>query len=96
MTVGDSLNTGTIPMRFSNTPSTSDAMRASEITVRGYPWQWSGAEDFTDKSYFETQIFGGISLKDVEKIYVPYGNMDFDADAFAKVFPDIEFVGYDS
>jgi formylmethanofuran dehydrogenase subunit C len=96
MTIGDSLNTGTIPMKLNKTPSTSDAMKASEITVRGYPWQWSGAEDFTDKSYFETQIFGGISLKDVEKIYVPYGNMDFDADAFAKLFPDIEFVGYDS
>jgi hypothetical protein len=96
MTIGDSLNTGAIPMRLGRVPSVSDAIKASVSQVRGYPWQWSGAEDWADRDYFETQIFGGVSLNDVEKIYVPYGNMDFDADAFAKLFPNIEFVGYDS
>jgi hypothetical protein len=96
MTIGDSLNTGSIPIKLGKTPSVSDVIRASVEQVRGYPWQWSGAEDWADRDYFETQIFGGISLKDVEKIYVPT-NWDLDsADTFASKFPDIEIIPYDS
>ena len=96
MTIGDSLNTGAIPMRLGRVPSVSDTIKASVSQVRGYPWQWSGAEDWADRDYFETQIFGGVSLNDVETIYVPT-NWDLNsADTFASKFPDIEIIPYDS
>ena len=96
MTVGDSLNTGAIPMKLGKTPSTSDVIKASVVQVRGNPGQWSGSEDWADRDYFETQIFGGVSLKDVEKMYIPT-NWDLDsADTFASKFPDIEIIPYDS
>jgi hypothetical protein len=98
MTVGDSLNRKSMPMKLNKTPSVSDVIRASQFTLRNGEDDWSGAEDWADKDYFETQIFGGVSMKDVEKIYIPESNSYYkdiikDKD-FSSKFPDIEIIPY--
>lgn len=95
MTIGDSLNRKSMPMKLNKTPSVSDVIRASQSSLRNGLDSWTGAEDFMDDDYFETQIFGGVSMKDVEKIYVSNDMIDT-ANDFASKFPDIEVIGYDS
>jgi hypothetical protein len=102
MTIGDSLQTGAIPMRMNKTPKVSDVIKATDgqiVSAIKTGYEFDSAE-FTEDNYFETQIFGGVSLKDIEKIYVPFG---WDSeDSFLSFISknslipsDIEIVPYD-
>ena len=104
MTLGDSLNRKSISMKMNKTPSVSDVIRATEHDLRGNSMGWSGLEDYMDFNYLETQIFGGVSMKDVEKIYVPlnYDLPESSGSLFPSetprnslLLPEIEIVAYD-
>jgi hypothetical protein len=98
MTIGDSLGTGSFPMKINKTPSLKEAMsataRAMRVNYGKGNRDWPGPNGFSETEYFESQIFGGVSAKDVEMIYVPNGWVA--PSNFASVFPNIEVVGYDS
>jgi hypothetical protein len=91
-------------MKMNKTPSVSDVIRATEYDLRNTSMGWSGLEDYMDFNYLETQIFGGVSMKDVEKIYVPL-NYDLPASSgslfpsktprHSSLLPEIEIVSYD-
>jgi hypothetical protein len=98
MTIGDSLGTRAFPMKINKTPSLKEVISATNRMMRlAYGRgnrDWEGQDSFAQTEYFEAQIFGGVSAKDIEMIYVPNG-WDVPSN-FASVFPNIEVVGYDS
>jgi hypothetical protein len=98
MTIGDSLGTRAFPMKINKTPSVKDVMNATARMIRQAYGRgnrdWNGQDSFAETEYFEAQIFGGVSAKDIEMIYVP-NNWDLPSN-FASVFPNIEVVRYDS
>jgi hypothetical protein len=98
MTIGDSLGTRAFPMKINKQPSVKDVMNATNRAMRVNYGRgnkdWEGQDSFAETEYFEAQIFGGVSAKDIEMIYVPNGWVA--PPNFASVFPNIEVVGYDS
>jgi hypothetical protein len=98
MTIGDSLGLRNFPMKINKTPSLREVIGATDRVKRVLYGRgirdWEGQDSFAETDYFEAQIFGGVSAKDVEMIYVPNGWVP--PSNFASVFPNIEVVGYDS
>lgn len=96
-TMGDSLNLGAMPVRVNQKVTLDDAIRATNVPLlmRHASDGWQGTKSFDKTDYFEAQIYGGMTLKGVEKIYIPKGAVEIiEISDFRRRFPDIQIVEY--
>jgi hypothetical protein len=96
-TMGDSLNLGAMPVRVNKKITLDEGIRASttSLLMRHASDGWNGTKSFDKTDYFEAQIYGGITFKGVEKIYIPKGDVEIiEISDFRRRFPDIQIVEY--
>jgi hypothetical protein len=96
-TMGDSLNLGAMPVQVNKKITLDEGIRASNtpLLMRHASDGWQGTKSFDKTDYFEAQIYGGITLKGVEKIYIPKSAVEIiEISDFRRRFPDIQIIEY--
>lgn len=86
MTIGDSLNTGAIPMSMTHKPTGFDVWKATDSRNQIHHNILDGIapEDIVNDDYFEAQIHDGVKASDIESIQLPNAMQD---EIFLKKIP---------